>query len=405
MQSIEIRRIPTVHIGAVLLALGLLIPPVEARAATYELADDGSTLMVGEDTHLKTRYEDTLYDLARQYGVGSEEITRANPKVDPWLPGAGTPIVIPGRRILPPGPREGIIVNIAEHRLYYYPKRKVHGHHLVITYPVSIGKMDWKTPLGLTRVIQKIRNPTWYPPESVRLEHQKNGDPLPKLVRPGPDNPLGAFAMRLAVKPGDYLIHGTNNPLAVGMPVTHGCIRMYPEDVAALFPTVPVGTPVRLINDPLKVAFLDGQLWLEVHAPVDAQGQTIPPELKDFEQMLDTALGSTTTAINWEYADQTLKLASGIPATVGLQADLNSSPQTQQTSAGDQPAAPDAGHDAPAGQPSSTDVQPHAAAPPGSAAPASAPPASSPPAASSMARRASASESKPAASTGHGGSL
>jgi L,D-transpeptidase ErfK/SrfK len=383
MQPIEIRRIPTLRIGAVLLALGLLIPPVEARAATYELADDGSTQIVGDDTHLKTRYEDTLYDLARQYGVGSEEITRANPKVDPWLPGAGTAIVIPGRRILPPGPREGIVVNIAEHRLYYYPKRRVHGHHLVITYPVSIGKMDWKTPLGLTRVIQKIRNPTWYPPESVRLEHLKNGDPLPKIVRPGPDNPLGAFAMRLAVKPGDYLIHGTNNPLAVGMPVTHGCIRMYPEDVAALFPTVPVGTPVRLSNDPLKVAFIDGQLWLEVHAPVDAQGQTIPPDVKDFEQMLNTALGNTTTAIDWDYAVQTLKLANGIPATVGLQADLDSSPGTQQTSAGGEPASPDAGHDAPADPQPSTDAQPRAAAPPASA-PAGA-------------RRASAGESKPAA--------
>lgn len=348
MQSIETRRIPTVLIGAVLLTIAVLIPAVPARAATYELADDGSTQIVGEDTHIKTRYEDTLYDLARQYGVGSEEITRANPKVDPWLPGAGTAIVIPGRRILPPGPREGIIVNIAEHRLYYYPKRRVHGHHLVVTYPVSIGKMDWKTPLGLTRIIQKIRNPVWYPPASIRAEHLREGDPLPKIVRAGPDNPLGAFAMRLAVKPGDYLIHGTNNPLAVGMPVTHGCIRMYPEDVAALFPTVPVGTQVRLINVPLKVAFVDGQLWLEVHAPVDEQGQTVAPRLTEFEQMLDHALGDTTTAIDWDYAVQTLKLANGIPVTVGLQADLDSAPPTppagspaaQQTSTTGAPAAP-----------------------------------------------------------------
>lgn len=342
MQSILTRGIPTARIGAVLLSLALFVPSMPVRAATYELADDGSTQIVGEDTHIKTRYQDTLYDLARQYGVGSEEITGANPGVDPWLPGAGTPIVIPGRRILPPGPRVGIVVNIAEHRLYYYPRRRVHGHHVVVTYPVSIGKMDWKTPLGLTYVSQKIRNPAWYPPASIRAEHLKEGDPLPKIVRAGPDNPLGAFAMRLAVKPGDYLIHGTNNPLAVGMPVTHGCIRMYPEDVAALFPTVPVGTPVRLINVPVKIAFVDGQLWLEVHAPVDAQGQTVAPELKQFEQMLDTALGNTTTAIDWDYAIQTLKLANGIPVTVGLQADLDASPAPQQTSAGGQPAPPGA---------------------------------------------------------------
>ncbi len=391
MQPIVIRRIPTLGISAVLLAVALLITSVQVRAASYELADDGSTLMVGEDTHLNTRYQDTLYDLARQYGVGSEEITRANPRVDPWLPGAGTPIVIPGRRILPPGPREGIVVNIAEHRLYYYPKRRVNGHHVVITYPVSIGKMDWKTPLGLTYITQKIRNPVWYPPASIRAEHLKNGDPLPKIVRAGPDNPLGAFAMRLAVKPGDYLIHGTNNPLAVGMPVTHGCIRMYPEDVAALFPTVPVRTPVRLINVPVKVAFVDGQLWLEVHAPVDAQGQTVAPELKDFEQMLDTALGNTTTAIDWDYAVQTLKLANGIPVTVGLQADLDSAPATQQSSTGAPPAQQPAQQ--PGEQPATQAVTQPTTSP--------APPAA-PPAAGAATRRASAPEAKPAQGAGQG---
>ncbi len=348
----------------VLLVLALCFSSATAWAATYELADDGSTQIVGEDIHLKTRYEDTLYDLARQYGVGSEEITRANPGVDPWLPGAGTAIVVPGRRILPPGPREGIVVNIAEHRLYYYPKRKVHGHHIVITYPVSIGKMDWKTPLGLTHVVQKIKNPYWHPPASIRAEHLKEGDPLPKVIPPGPDNPLGAFEMRLAVKPGDYLIHGTNNPLAVGMPVTHGCIRMYPEDVAALFPMVPVGTPVWLINVPLKVAFVDGQLWLEVHAPVDEQGQTVAPELKQFEQLLDRALGNTTTAIDWDYAIQTLKVANGIPVTVGLQADLDpAAPAPQQTSTGGQQTSTGGQQTSTGGQPASAPTAQTASAP------------------------------------------
>jgi L,D-transpeptidase ErfK/SrfK len=372
MQPIVTRRLPEIRVSAlpdrlsrlsavrVLLALALCAAWLQARAATYELADDGSTQVVGQDVHITTRYEDTLYDLARQYGVGSEEITRANPGVDPWLPGAGTPIVIPGRRILPPGPRKGIVVNIAEHRLYYYPKRKRHGHKVVVTYPVSIGKMDWKTPLGVTYISQKIRNPVWYPPASIRKEHLAHGDPLPKFVPAGPDNPLGAYAMRLAVKPGDYLIHGTNNPLAVGMPVTHGCIRMYPEDVEALFPHVPVGTAVRLINVPVKVAVVDGQLWLESHAPVDEQGQTVAPELTQFEQLLDKALGDTTTAINWEYARETLKLSNGIPVTVGLQADLDPAPE------GAQPA--------PAGtQPAPDGVQPTSVSSPGSGEPAAPP--------------------------------
>ena len=319
--STGISRALTGRLGAALLAAALAVPTAPARAAVYVLASDGSTQVVGQDLHIKTRFEDTLYDLARKYGVGSEEIIRVNPGVDPWLPGRGTDVLIPGRRILPPGPRVGIVVNLPEHRLYYYPRPKRHGERVVVTYPVSIGKMDWKTPLGVTHVIQKIRNPIWYPPVSVRQEHLQEGDPLPKIVPAGPNNPLGLYAMRLNIHPGDYLIHGTNNPLAVGMPVTHGCIRMYPEDVAALFPTVPVWTQVRLINDPVKVAWVDGELLLEVHPPIDAQGQTVAPQLANFEQLLNQALGNTTTAIDWDYAIQALKTARGVPVTVGIEAD------------------------------------------------------------------------------------
>jgi L,D-transpeptidase ErfK/SrfK len=306
---------------------GLIVGPgflgsLPAQAAIYELTDP-NVQVVGEDLHIQTHYSDTLVEIARQYGLGYEEVARANPKVDPWLPGEGTQIMIPGRHILPPGPRDGIVVNIPEHRLYYFPK-PLRGHKpIVVTYPVSIGKMDWKTPLGLTHVVSKQKNPSWNPPASVRAEHLANGDPLPGgAIGPGPDNPLGLFAMRLAVPPGDYLIHGTNNPLAVGMAVTHGCIRMYPEDVAAIFPTVPVGTKVYLINVPVKVAFVDGTLLLEAHPPVDAQGQSIDPVLSQFEELLTQALGNTTTAVNWDIAVDTLKKADGIPVLVGLQADV-----------------------------------------------------------------------------------
>ena len=145
--------------------------------------------------------------------------------------------------------------------------------------------------------------------------------------------------MRLAVSPGDYLIHGTNNPLAVGMPVTHGCIRMYPEDIAALFPTVPVGTKVFLMNQPIKIAYIDGQLLLEAHLPVDDEGQTLQPALADMERQLNAVLGKNTVAIDWDYAIDNLKLANGIPATVGLQADLSSALAA--------PAASEAGQHAP----------------------------------------------------------
>jgi L,D-transpeptidase ErfK/SrfK len=301
-----------------LLWIGLAAPA--AWAAVYELPTDGSPV-VGADSSVTSAYEDTLTDIAHRYSLGYYEIIRANPGVDVWLPGAGKQIVLPGRRILPPGPRIGIVVNLPEHRLYYYPKPHGREKPVVITYPISVGKMDWRTPLGVTDVIAKIRNPAWYPPESIRKEHAENGDPLPKVVAAGPDNPLGDFALRLAAGHGEYMIHGTNNPTAVGMSVTHGCIRMYPEDVAALFAIVPVGTQVRLINEPVKVAWVGGELLLEAHPPVDDEGQTVEPDLQLLSAKLDHALGDSSAAIHWDLARATLQAANGIPTVVGIAAD------------------------------------------------------------------------------------
>ncbi|MDP9087576.1 MAG: L,D-transpeptidase family protein [Pseudomonadota bacterium] len=309
--------------AASLILLTVAAAMTSANATTYTLSKPEDTV-VGQDQTIKTVYEDTLYDLARKYSLGSEEIIRVNPGVDPWLPGADKDLVVPGRHILPPGPHEGIVVNLPEHRLYYYPKPKRGAPIEVITYPVSIGKMDWRTPLGLTRVIQKEKNPTWFPPESVRKEHAEAGDPLPPKVGPGPDNPLGAYAMRLAAGNGTYLIHGTNNPIAVGLAVTHGCVRMYPSDVEAIFPLIPVGTPVRLINVPVKVAWIDGELLLEAHPPVDAQGQSFEPDIDQFSDLLKSAVGTSTVAIHWDYAREVLQKADGVIATVGLQAELPS---------------------------------------------------------------------------------
>ena len=311
-----------------------------ANATTYTLAKADDTV-IGQDQTVKTVYEDTLYDLARKYSLGSEEIIRVNPGVDPWLPGADKDLVVPGRHILPPGPHEGIVVNLPEHRLYYYPKPKRGAPIEVITYPVSIGKMDWRTPLGLTRVIQKEKNPTWFPPESVRKEHAEAGDPLPPKVGPGPDNPLGAYAMRLAAGNGTYLIHGTNNPIAVGLAVTHGCVRMYPSDVEAIFPLIPVGTPVRLINVPVKVAWIEGELLLEAHPPVDAQGQSFEPDIDQFSDLLKSAVGNSTVAIHWDYAREVLQKADGVIATVGLEAEM---PAPESTPAAATSASADLNH-------------------------------------------------------------
>jgi L,D-transpeptidase ErfK/SrfK len=306
-------------ITSALIAVSVVLA-APTQATQYPLAGDDAQ-MFGDNETITAFGEDTLPDLARRYSLGYEEIQRANPGVDLWLPGEGTTILLPGQRLLPQGAHEGIVVNLPEHRLYYYPKVKKGEAPYVITYPVSIGKMDWNTPLGKTRIVDKKKNPLWYPPESVRKEHAERGEPLPTVVKAGPDNPLGAYAMRLAITPGAYLIHGTNNPIAVGMAITHGCIRMYPEDIEALFPLVPVNTPVWLINEPVKVARVNGQVWLEVHPPVDAEGQRAEIDLEGFYALANAALGDQPAAIHWDFVLATLQEASGIPQMIGLEVD------------------------------------------------------------------------------------
>src|SRR5450631_2467264 len=306
------------------LALFLANASTCALAAVYELPADGSAV-VGTDSRVTLSSQDTLFNVARRYGLGYPEIVRANPGADIWLPGERRDILLPSRRILPPTPHEGIVVNLPEHRLYFYPKPRPGETPVVITYPVSIGRMDWHSPLGETRIISKERHPNWYPPESIRLEHAARGDPLPKVVPPGPKNPLGEYKMRLAVGDGTYEIHGTNNSVAIGLAVTHGCIRMYPDDVAALYAAISVGTKVWLINEPAKIAYVDGKLLMEVHPPVDAEGQTTKLDLEAMSQKLRHALGQDTGAIHWDLARKTLETATGVPRVIGLRARLDTS--------------------------------------------------------------------------------
>lgn len=329
MQTIFRRAYGTAAVAAWLFVAGT------ASAEVYELPPPGSDV-IGAITTVQARAADTLIDIGRRHGVGYEEIVRANPDVDVWLPGEGTRVVLPTRYILPPGPRRGVVLNLPEYRMYYFPEPEPGKSAVVMTYPVSIGRMDWATPLGETRVVQKVVKPAWYPPASVRKEHADEGRPLPRVVPPGPDNPLGDFAMRLGL-PG-YLIHGTNRPAGVGMRVTHGCIRMYPEDIEFLFGRVAVDTRVRIINEPVKLGWDGDRLLMEVHrtletAPletdgeqdavaIDAAGQP-PPEppmpsrltalTKQFVAATDTRSGE----LDWSFAESLLERADGIPAAVG----------------------------------------------------------------------------------------
>jgi L,D-transpeptidase ErfK/SrfK len=301
----------------ILVLLSAFLGAAAASAATYPLPENGDSV-IGEVQHAVARHEDTLLDIGRRYGVGYEEIVAANPGVDPWLPGEGAQVLIPSRYILPDDAREGVVVSLAEHRLYYFPKPKAGQPATVETYPISIGKMDWKTPLGLTRIVDKRVRPTWYPPESVRKEHEADGRPLPRAVPPGPENPLGEYAMRLGIPGGAYLIHGTNRPAGVGMQVTHGCIRMYPEDIAHFFQIVAVNTPVRMIDRPYKMGWRGDELFIEVHAPLEGEQTAETRSLTNITRLLVSATHDRSVAIDWAKAEQAFAQASGVPEAVVL---------------------------------------------------------------------------------------
>jgi L,D-transpeptidase ErfK/SrfK len=271
---------------------------------------------------------------------GYEEVIAANPGIDPWLPGAGTEVLLPTKFVLPDTPREGIVVNLPEHRLYYYPPAKPGEPRVVRTYPISTGKMDWKTPLGTTRVVSKQERPNWNPPESVRLEHIAKGDPLPKVVPPGPDNPLGEYAMRLGIPSGAYLIHGTNRPAGVGMQVTHGCIRMFPEDIAEFFAMIPVSTKVTLVDQTTKVGWTRGTMFVERQSPLEGTGDPTHADPAELARLVAAASAGLDVSIDWETARLAFSQASGVPVRIGTR-NFTARPPAADQSVAQAPAAAD----------------------------------------------------------------
>ena len=322
----------TIAVLGVLLAASL-------RAEIYELPPEGYDV-VGAVATVTAREEDALIDIARRNGLGYHDIVRANPDVNIWVPGEGTEVILPTRFVLPPGPRRGIVLNLAEYRLYYYPEPEDGAPAYVMTYPISIGRMDWDTPLGATSVISKVTNPSWYPPQSVRDEHAADGRPLPRIVPAGPQNPLGRYAMRLGL-PG-YLIHSTNRPAGVGMRVTHGCIRMFPEDIEYLFPNVDVNTPVRIINEPVKLGWFGDELVMEVHPMLESTMLDVDDQLAAADIDVDTGSGEAVELetpakdpltyvterfiavtdtrageLDWGQVEELIGRSDGIPAAAG----------------------------------------------------------------------------------------
>lgn len=286
----------------------LLFIEQTALARTFALPSS-NTSIVGEVTWTQALPGDTLNTLGRRYDMGYAELLEANPGIDPIHLQPGTIIVIPSRFILPPGPRRGLVINLAELRIYYYPPKRA----VVETYPVGIGREGWDTPLGPSWIAQKMINPTWIVPPAIRKDRKKEGVLLPQKVPPGPDNPLGGYALRL--KQLTYLIHGTNDSEGIGRRSSAGCLRMYPEDIEHLFPQVKTKDSVYIINVPNKLAREANRLYLEAHVPLQAypaSGGTWAGALK---KQLQTKLYAKMS-IDWCSIDRILQDHNGIPQAV-----------------------------------------------------------------------------------------
>jgi L,D-transpeptidase ErfK/SrfK len=262
-------------VGRALLVIGAIVCTTVAKAednpevpprelTTYLFADEAlesgiGSAVIGITRSVVASGEETFVDLSREHDLGYNELLAANPTLDPWVVEKGRALVLPTEWILPRGPREGIVVNIPEMRLYYFMPPSLPGERVstVISYPVGLGREEWKTPLADFRVRGKTKNPVWILPDSVKAERIKEKGHSEDMIPGGaPDNPLGRHRFELTL--GSYAIHGTNKNWGVGMQVSHGCVRMFPEDIAALFPLVPVGTKGRLDYQPVKVGIRGG---------------------------------------------------------------------------------------------------------------------------------------------------
>jgi len=293
---------------SLVMGCGAIGPARGKLAGRYDSRD-----VVGRIQFHRITGDETLLDLTRRYDLGYVELVAANPGVDPWVPGVGTRIVLPTAHVLPPGPREGIVINLAEQRLYLFDNET--GTPL-FSFPIGVSREGWATPIGETVVVKKTESPIWYPTKSARLE-----DPtLPTVVRSGPENPLGTHALYLGWP--RYLIHGTNEPDGVGRQVSRGCIRLYPEDIVRLFDSTELKAPVRVIHEPVKLAWVGSDVFLEVHPTledmvgIEENGRLDAIRPVDLRPRIREFAGAAGDRVDWKTAYRVAAERRGVPVRI-----------------------------------------------------------------------------------------
>ncbi len=279
--------------------------------ASHEFSLEPSQNIVGALATVNARENDTLSDFARHYGLGYNDITLANAGLEPWSLANSQQVLLPLRFILPEAPHDGIVLNLANMRLFYYPKAQP---NTLLTYPAGVGRQGWNTPLGLTQITAKKANPDWIVPESIKREHLEKGDALPSVVHAGPDNPLGHYALALGFS--SILIHGTNKPYGIGMQVSHGCVQLYPEDIESLFNHVAVGTPVRIVHQPYLTAWDGDMLYLEAHPPLEKWAHQEKQLRNELLKKLGKIAAEKNAALDWNKVERILQRADGIPTPI-----------------------------------------------------------------------------------------
>jgi L,D-transpeptidase ErfK/SrfK len=302
------------QISVIVLLWGLCSPQIQAL--TFSLPTKGDNI-VGQLRHVQTLPGDTFSSVGRRFDIGYYEMVEANPGIHPDNIPAGTTLTVPTRFILPSSTRTGIVVNLAELRLYYYPPHQ----KKIMTFPVGIGSEGWDTPIGKTKIIKKVKDPTWIVPKSILEDREEDGVQLPKSVPPGPDNPMGGYALYLGFS--GYRVHGAKHEdiEGIGRRSSHGCIRLLPEDIERLFEEVSVKTPVQILNTPYKIGWFKGKLYLEAHLPLEANLPNYEHDASPVIKLIETTVKQKNTAVNWDLVQTVAKAQHGYPEAIGIEPD------------------------------------------------------------------------------------